>query len=263
VLQSQGVEVTPEMLTSALYIPERKGSFQVEMSAASRSYGMLPYPLQANFQDLLTEIAAGNPVLVLQNLRFSWWPQWHYAVVVGYDTENSELILRSGTTRRWHTSFATFNKTWERADNWALVIVPAGKIPETASAARYLETAYALEATGMNLYALDAYRAATTRWHDNASTWLALGNMAYKAGKAGDAVAALINAAELAPENSITWNNLAYALQAYGCPQQAIASLHCAYRLSPDDPNIRDSENEIKNMATPVRIADCPHISCK
>jgi len=262
ILRSHNIDVTPESLTASLYIPERKGSLQVEMTAATRQYGMLPYPVNPNFSDLLTEIAAGHPVLVLQNLRFEWWPKWHYAVVIGYDIENSELVLRSGTTRRWLTTFDTFINTWNRADNWALVIVPAGQIPATATASSYLKTAHALEETGLYGYALEAYRAATTKWPDNPDTWITLGNMAYKNGDHNEAVSALIQASEVAPETAIVWNNLAYALHAYGCTAQALASIRCARELSPDDKNIRDSEYEIRNMMQQPRVADCPQLRC-
>jgi len=111
VLQYKGVEASPEKLSSQVYIPGRKGSLQVEMTAAARRHGMFPYQLEPSLTDLLTEIEAGNPVLVLQNLGFEWYPNWHYAVVVGYDIENQEIILRSGTTRRWVTSFEAFERT--------------------------------------------------------------------------------------------------------------------------------------------------------
>ena len=77
VLQPHHVDVSPQTLSSQLYIPAREGSLQVEMAVTARRYGMLPYPLNPEFADLLAEIAAGHPVLVLQNLRFDWWPQWH------------------------------------------------------------------------------------------------------------------------------------------------------------------------------------------
>ena len=262
VLQSHHVDVTPQTLSSQLYIPGRKGSLQIEMAVTARRYGMLPYPLNPEFSDLLTEIAAGNPVVVLQNLGFDWWPQWHYAVVIGYDITNNELILRSGTTKRWQTTFTTFENTWNRADNWALVILPAGRVAETASIAAYLKSAYAFEQTGLELQALDAYRAATVAWPDDTSSWQALGNMAYKAGNNDEAVAALLKASSLSPDDVAAWNNLAYALHMNGCTEQAFMSLQCAYQLSPDDENIRDSEQEIHNMAMQPQTGSCPEITC-
>ena len=41
--------------------------------------------LKGGIHSVLPEIAAGNPVLVLQNAGWSWLPVWHYAVVIGYD----------------------------------------------------------------------------------------------------------------------------------------------------------------------------------
>jgi hypothetical protein len=263
VLQPHHVDVTPQTLSSQLYIPGRKGSLQVEMAVTARRYGMLPYPLSPEFADLFAEIAAGNPVLVLQNLGFDWWPQWHYAVVIGYDTMNNELTLRSGTTKRWQTTFASFERTWGRADNWALVIVPAGKMPTTARVSTYLKTAYAFEQTGQTLQALDAYRAATDTWPGDPLSWQALGNMAYKAGYPDEAVSALLKASSLGPDDIVAWNNLAYALHMKGCKEQALQSLQCAIRQSADDENIRHSEQEIHDMAVQPQADNCPEISCK
>jgi tetratricopeptide (TPR) repeat protein len=263
VLQPHHADVTPQTLSSQLYIPGRKGSLQVEMAVTARRYGMLPYPLSPEFADLLDEIAAGNPVLVLQNLGFDWWPQWHYAVVIGYDTMNNELTLRSGTTERWQTTFASFERTWGRADNWALVIVPAGKMPTTARVSTYLKTAYAFEQTGQTLQALDAYRAATNTWPGDPLSWQALGNMAYKAGYPDEAVSALLKASSLGPDDIVAWNNLAYALHMKGCKEQALQSLQCAIRQSADDENIRHSEQEIHDMAVQPQADNCPEISCK
>jgi tetratricopeptide (TPR) repeat protein len=262
VLQSQGLDVTTETLSSQLYIPQRKGSLQVEMAVAARRHGMLPYPLEPSLADLLTEIAAGNPVLVLQNLGFNWWPKWHYAVVIGYDLDGNELILRSGTTRRWQTSFTAFENTWKRAGQWALVIVPAGVIPPSAHMSTYLKSAYAFEETGLYPAALDAYRAASAQWPDSSTAWTALGNMELRAGNNVEALAALLNASSLSPRTAMIWNNLAYALHATGCTEQALQSLQCAYRLSSDDSNIRDSEEEIRRMVVKRQTTACPVISC-
>lgn len=262
VLQSYRLDVTPESLSSRLYIPERKGSLQVEIAVAARQYDMLPYPLQPDISTLLKEIAAGNPVLVLQNLRFEWWPQWHYAVVIGYDLEQDELILRSGESRRWLTSINTFITTWNRADNWALVVVPAGTIPATAETATYLKTAYAFEETGMTRNALEAYRGATHTWPQLADAWLMLGTLAYKAGYNTQAVDALLQASRLDADSALVWNNLAYALHRSGCASQSRKSLQCARQRSADASNIHDSEQEIRRMAVDTRPKNCPEITC-
>ena len=70
VLANAQVKITPEALVPEVYLPERKGSLQVEMLAATRRHGMVSYQLAPRFEDLLREIAAGNPVIVLQNFAF-------------------------------------------------------------------------------------------------------------------------------------------------------------------------------------------------
>ena len=263
VLRSHDVDVTPEMLSPQLFIPDRQGSLQIEIVASARRYNMLPYLLNPTLPALLTEIAAGNPVLVMQNLGFTWWPRWHYAVVIGYDIESEEIILRSGTTKRWISTFAAFDNTWQRANRWALVILPVGDVPATASVASYLQSAYAFEQTGMDAQALSAYRAAALRWPESPSAWITHGNMAYELGNLAEAVSALMEAVHLSPETPMIWNNLAYALHALGCNEQAQQSLQCAYHLSPGDNNIRDSEQELSRMPPPPLKDQCPQIDCQ
>jgi len=59
---------------------------------------MVSYQLAPRYEDVLRELSAGNPVIVLQDLGFGGG--WHYAVAVGYDYSYGDLILRSGITER-------------------------------------------------------------------------------------------------------------------------------------------------------------------
>ncbi len=261
-LQFHGLKITPEELSHEVYIPDRKGSLQIEITAAARSHGMLPYELEPKLLDLFTEVAAGNPVLVLQNLSFEWYPQWHYAVVVGYDTNSDEIILRSGTSRRRVTPFDVFERTWQRADFWALVILPVGEIPKTATPLRYLKTAYAFEETGHAKLALDAYRSASQRWPEDADTWMTLGNMAFNNKDWSDAITAFSTACSVEPGSIANWNNLAYALNGYGCNIQARAALQCGLNISPTDKNLLDSWKDIDVSPKKAEPLKCPVIQC-
>jgi hypothetical protein len=47
-------------------------------------------------------VAAGNLVLVFQNLVISFYPVWHYAVVTGFNrVRNVQLLIRRPTPLRW------------------------------------------------------------------------------------------------------------------------------------------------------------------
>ena len=131
VLVGAGAKTTPEELVPQVYIPERKGSLQVEMLAAARRHGMVSYALAPRFEDLLREIAAGTPVIVLQNLGL-FSAGWHYAVAIGYDYPRGTLVLRSGTQEREVMPFAAHEVVWMRSGYWAMVAVPPDRIPVTA-----------------------------------------------------------------------------------------------------------------------------------
>lgn len=262
VLQAHGIQATPEALSPGVYLPGRKGSLQVEIIAAARQHHGLPYVLETSFSALLTEVASGNPVLVLQNLGLGWLPRWHYAVVVGYDLDREMLILRSGTLKQRHVSFAVFKRTWRRADNWGLVVLPAGEIPVTATVTAYLKAVHAFEETGLTEQAAKAYRAATRRWPGQGETWLMAGNVAFREQRIEEATADFLQATRLAPTDIRGWNNLAYALREQGCMEQAKAALQCALRIAPWDRNLHDSLLDIEQSVVAPQHKHCEKIRC-
>ncbi len=262
VLDYRGIVTDPQALAPEVYLPERKGSLQIEIVAAARRRALLPYPLAPQLGDLLAEVAAGNPVLVMQNLGLDWLPTWHYAVVVGFDLETGTVVLRSGTEERHTVSLATFERTWARSDRWALVITRPGEPPPTAEHDTWLRTAFDLEQTGQPRAALEAYRAATTRWPRSVAAHLAYGNAAYHEQDMATATRAFLDAVGLAPRQASAWNNLAWALHGAGCAAQADAALQCATTIAPDDATVRASRDELARE-TPTRDGrDCPVVAC-
>lgn len=263
VLQAQGIDASPLTLSPLVYLPGRKGSLQVEMIAAARRQGALPYVIGGGFPSLLQEVAAGNPVLVLQNLGLSLIPRWHYAVVVGYDLDRETLLLRSGKLKQRKTSFPVFLRTWKRSGQWALVVLPVGKIPASAQAEDYLEAAHGFEETGMKDAAAASYRAATRRWPEDVRVWLMSGNMAFEAQQFDQAVSDFRAATSVAPDSPTAWNNLAYALLGKGCVNEAEAAVQCAYKLSPSDLNIQNSLEEIEGVpAGAHQPLHCDPVNC-
>jgi hypothetical protein len=263
VLTAHAIRVTPEELVDAVYVPALQGSLPEEITATARRYRMLAYPLSASLAALLSEVADGNPVLVMQNLGNDWLRNWHFAVVIGYDLDNREIILRSGTTQRWRTTLAVFERTWSRSDYWALVILPPGKIPASASIAPYLQAAHDLETSGQAAAALAAYQAATQHWPHEPQAWLTYGNSLYARGDTVDAAAAFSQVTRLAPDNPRGWNNIAYALLQTGCPQQAKRAAACAVRLGSDEANYRDTLADINNLAHGADQPQCVPIACE
>ena len=134
-LAHTGVAVTPETLVPEVYLPARRGSLQVEMLAAARRHGRVSYVLAPRYADLLREVAAGNPVVVLQDVGMLA-SEWHYAVVNGFDYPSGTVYLRSGTRPREEMSFTALERSWIQSGYWAMVAMPPGRIPATATIAQ-------------------------------------------------------------------------------------------------------------------------------
>ncbi|MDT8310398.1 MAG: PA2778 family cysteine peptidase [Methylophaga sp.] len=261
VMQYRGVDVMPEDLVDKIYIPEKQGSLQIEMVAATREKGLMPYIIEPQLTAILAQIKAGHPVLVMQNLAYKWMPYWHYAVVAGFDVAKNELILRSGETKRWQTSFANFERTWARSEYWGLVIVPPDTLPAEASLTRWMQAAYDLQQTGQTESAEIAYQTAINAWPEAPEPGVALANLYFEQQDftAADAVYADLLAQN--PEIAVLWNNRAYSLQARGCDVSAQQAAQCALQRAPEDTNIQSTVDEMQqNSAT--NAVNCPVINC-
>jgi tetratricopeptide (TPR) repeat protein len=253
VLAHSGVEVTADELVPAVWLPERRGSLQPEMLAASRRYERIPYLIAPDFGALLAEVAAGHPVLVLQNLGIGPLSLWHYAVVVGFSPDEGVVLLRSGEDRRRSTPAGVFVRTWERGDHWAMVTLAPEELPAGEDLPRYLRAIAAMEATGRVEQAATAYRAAIARWPASALAHLGLGNALWNLGRASEAAGQYRQAVALAPDDVTALNNLASALASLGACGEAAALIERAERLAlPGNPlaeNLADTRREVDACA--------------
>lgn len=248
VLNAGGAKVTPQDLAPQVYLPGREGSLQVEMLAATRRNGLFAYELAPKLDDLLAEVAAGTPVVVLQNLALSWYPVWHYAVVVGYDLQRAEIILRSGMEQRQVLPLTTFEHTWERGGYWAMLALPPGGVPRTATEVSYMSAAVALEMTGRPNSAEAAYESALRRWPSNLTARIGTGNAAYAQGDVMRAETAYRQATLDHPDSAIAYNNLAQTLVDQQRYPEALAAANQAVSLGgSEQAAARDTLDEIKN----------------
>ena len=261
--QYRGLDITAEHLKDQVYIPDKKGSIQLEMKAAVRRAGWLPYQLTGDIHNLLREIEAGNPVLVFQNLGVSFAPQYHYAVAIGFDVQQQELILHSGTHKNYRLAMKTFMRTWQRSDYWALVAVPPKLMPATASERNYLQAASDMESIGALTVANTAYQQALQRWPDNQVAMMGRANIAYAQGRYAVSAAGFKQLLLQDKRYANGWNNLAYALLAMHCDTQALAAVVQANKLTENNA-FEDSVLQIRadidakdKSAAPSSLAVC------
>lgn len=231
VLQHSGIALTPEALVPLVYVPERRGSFQIEMSAAARQQGRVVYTLAPSLGALLQEVAAGHPVLVLQNLGLDLLPRWHFAVVKGYDLGRRELLLNSGRHENYRVSIATFERTWARAAHWAQVVLPPHELPATAEPAALFQALAALQETGQPAAAALAYEQALQRWPEERSLLMGAGNLSYALGNADAALDLFQRVVRRHQDYAPAHNNLAQLLLERGEPDAALLHARQAVAL--------------------------------
>lgn len=218
-LTAVDIPVTPDQLTPEVYVPSRQGSLQIEMLAAARRHGALAVQIPPQLEAVIQEVSAGNVVVVMQNLGFSWVPSWHYAVVVGYDLDRELVWLRSGTFERFEMSLNAFQRTWARSGHWAFVALPPGKLPASGSADEVAKALVAYEKNVSATMAKTAYQAAVNKWPDHQVLLMGLGNAAYATNDLPLAAVTFKHMTEVHPDSAAAYNNLATVLLA----QQQIA----------------------------------------
>lgn len=235
VLAQSGLGIDPDDLVREVYNPGREGSLSPAILAAARRHGRIAYPIR-DLASLLREVSAGRPVLVLQNLGLQWVPQWHYAVVVGYDLPRETILLHSGKTKFLKTPVETFEHTWSRAEYWAVVTLRPGEFPQRVEETLYVKAVAGVERAGQAKAAAISYRAALKRWPDSLAAAMGLGNALYKLGRARGAAKAFRTASRRHPRNAAAFNNLAHVLGDLGDLDAAERAARTAIALGGPNP---------------------------
>jgi tetratricopeptide (TPR) repeat protein len=230
VLGHRGLDADADALVPEVYVPARKGSLQPELVAAARRRGLVVYPVRPTVEDLLAQLAAGEPVLILQNQGLRRLPVWHYAVVVGADARSDTFVLRSGKTRRRIEQGAEFLRRWDLADRWGVVALAPGSLPADPDWPRYLKAVADLESAGHAHGAAAAYEAALARAPSLSAARFGLANVHYRTGRMGEAATLYAGLAADPDYGVAALNNLANLELDRGCVPAARAALEEAGR---------------------------------
>ena len=250
-LGASGIEVHPDELASFTYIPRRQGSLQMEMVSTCRKYGRIPYPINPELNDLISEIRSGRPVLVLLNQGFKFFPLYHYAVVIGV-LPDDRIVLRSGMDKRVEMKTDHFYLTWERAGSWGLIALSPGDLPEKVDPWRYLNAVTAFETSENAFQAAEGYQSAVDLWPDNQDALFALANNYLMRKKMTEATSLYRKLLDMNPDHVAAANNLSETLAMQGSYIEALAviqnALMVAERIeSPLLLSIRQTAREIKS----------------
>ena len=242
VLLAQGKTVSVEDIAPQVFTPLSKGTFQTDLISASRRQGMLALPVEG-LENLLSEIAAGHPVIVFENLALSWLPQWHYAVVFGYDLSNQTVLMHSGPEAFKKWDLRKFERSWKLGNYWGLVIVPPGSLSATSSELSHVKAAAALEELGKLNEADVSYRRILQTWPNSLVAGIGAANIAAKKNFPLEAFQFLETTSRAHPESAVVWHNLAFAQSTLHKTLDARKSAQKAIQLASPDEKLIYSKN--------------------
>ena len=158
-LSQQGIVITPGLLEKPLHLPGAEDKLQQNLQNLAREYGMVVYPLDSNLPALLTQVAAGYPVMVRFSEGSAFWAEPRYAILSGYDRLKQKVLLRAGMNRRELMSFSSFEAALEKSGGWAVLIQKPTQVPAAVDQQRWLKAADALAQAGQEREAAQARKA--------------------------------------------------------------------------------------------------------
>ncbi len=243
-----GYPVHADDLVGQVYSFARRGSLPTDMTGAARRHGLVAYSI-STLRDVIAEVAAENPVIILQNLGSRERPRWHYAVVVGYDLVREQIILRSGLTRRAVSSFGHFERAWAPSGRWGLLVLPPRRLPATVNEQARLEAIVGLERAHQWQAAVEAYEVTHERWPQSLGALIGLGNSRYALNDFAGAEQAFRLATRGHSEAAAAFNNLAHVLAELGRGEEALTAARRAVELTgSSEPAYRATLMKIENQ---------------
>lgn len=158
-LSQRGIVITPGLLEKPLRLPGAEAKLQQNMQNLAREYGMVVYPLDNQLAALLTQVAAGHPVMVRFTEGSSFWSEPRYAILAGYDRQKQTVLLRAGMNRRELLGFGAFESAFKDAGGWAVLIQKPEQVPANVDQQRWLNAASDLARAGQESAAARAKKA--------------------------------------------------------------------------------------------------------
>ena len=216
-----GHPVSQDEIASAIYLPDIGGTLTSELGEYARRFNLWVRQYHGTLDDLRQKLDAGVPLLVLG--KFGDQP--HYFVVLGWDKFRQIVTVHSDTRPRYEMRLEDFQRHWDRAGNWTLLVCPPEKATWRLSPEEHNDLGLFYERVGVLGAATEHYVLAAQLRPENSYFRMNLGNVLLKQRRLREAVGAFIRALELDAQNADAMNNLAYAYSEMGSNLDEAAKL--------------------------------------
>lgn len=127
VLRHYGSQLTQEDIGKETYDPSLNATNGADMLYFARERGFSAYSWNSSLSDVKRKIAAGVPVIVLQQNSLSD-KSGHYRVLTGYNDAKSKFsVMDPYYDDITEMSYAQCERLWGTMGHWALAVIPASK----------------------------------------------------------------------------------------------------------------------------------------
>jgi tetratricopeptide (TPR) repeat protein len=237
-----GQKKTPDELAKGLFHEKLKGSTFSEMKARARQEGFLVLEIN-KFDDAIKEVKAGNPVIVLQNNGFRFFPMWHFSVLTGVDLRGPDVIVHDGDDEEDKDDMRLFERSFILGGRRSLLLLPPDHLSETTDEKSHVEAAAFLEALGNLKGGLLAYQKILSRWPQSQLAQIGVANTLYALGRKEDALKEIRIGSKLHPQSFQIWHNRAVMEAESGYKQKARESAKKALELAEKDQKEKVASN--------------------
>ena len=216
-----GHPVSQDEIASAIYLPDIGGTLTSELSDYARHFNLWVRQYRGSTDDLRQKLSAGVPLLVLG--KFGGQP--HYFVVLGWDSFRQIVTVHSDARPRLEMRLEDFQRYWDHAGNWTMLVCPPEKATWRLSAEEHNDLGLFYEHAGQLAPATEHYAAATQLLPENSYYRMNLGNVLLKQRRLYEAAGAFAHAVDLDSQNADAMNNLAYTYSEIGSNLDEAAKL--------------------------------------
>lgn len=122
--KTPGADSDAEQIQRALYSAKAHGIYASDLRRYFQQHGFSTFAVQGEWSDLERHLEKGRPMIVALKSE-SGEAALHYVVVVGFDAEESLVLVNDPAQRKLlKQDRSDFEREWKGAGNWTLLAIP-------------------------------------------------------------------------------------------------------------------------------------------
>jgi ABC-type bacteriocin/lantibiotic exporter with double-glycine peptidase domain len=131
ILAYWGKPAQPGHLRDELYLPAIRGSLPLDLLTAAKARGLDATSYRGNLSNVISEIDAGHPLIVLLDSGHWIFSQGHFLVITGYDALREGVYVHSGMNADLFLPYERLLNPWNKTNRWTLRVIPANQREST------------------------------------------------------------------------------------------------------------------------------------